>query len=236
MARGGNGKEFAEAVAAYESAVKPFDQKLYPVEWAAIQYDIATNLANLGIHEIDSQHLRDAVAILNDVLLVRTRGRMPHESAMTQVALGEAFEQLGEREPGSSYFADAVTAEKSALEVLQPNNDPSAWALAQSDLGVALSGVALRDDSIDEFEQAIAAMRAGATDEFRQRDPISWLRVQGVLVMNLEQLDQLEWRQESVDENNSNALDSSAQEHLEEAVATARASLEEASKDGPRST
>ena len=31
-------------------------------------------------------------------------------------------------------------------------------------------------------------------------------------------------------------LDSSAQEHLEEAVATARASLEEASKDGPRST
>jgi tetratricopeptide (TPR) repeat protein len=54
--------------------------------------------------------------------------------------------------------------------------------------------------------------------------------------MTLDQLGQLEFHQEGLDESHSGALDRSAREHLEEAVTTARASLGEASTDGPPST
>ena len=86
-----------------------FDKEHYPVEWAEAQYGVAVDLANQGLHGAGPKGLRDAVAIFNDVLLVRTRDRMPHEWAVTQVALGEAFEKLGEQQPDGSYFADAVT-------------------------------------------------------------------------------------------------------------------------------
>jgi tetratricopeptide (TPR) repeat protein len=157
---------------------------------------------------------------------------MPHEWAVTQLLLGETLEKLGEQEPGASYFAEAVSAEKSALEVLRPGEHPDFWPEAQGALGTALSGVAQRDNSIDDFKHAIAAMRAGATDGVRERDPQEWLKIRSVLVMSLDQLGQLEWRQESLDQSNWETLDRSAEEHLEEAVVTARASLGEASKDG----
>jgi hypothetical protein len=84
-----------------------FDKEHYPQEWAQAQYGIAMNLADLGLHGAGPQRLRDAVAILNDVLLVRTRAQMPHEWAVTQLVLGETLEKLGEQEPGASYFAEA---------------------------------------------------------------------------------------------------------------------------------
>ena len=177
--------------------------------------------------------MRDAVAILNDVLLVRTRAQMPHEWAVTQLLLGEALEKLGEQDLRASYFAEAVAADKSALEVLRPGDTPDYWSEAQGAMGTALSGVAQRDNSIDDFKQAIDAMRAGATDDLRERDPQEWLKIRSVLVMSLNQLGHLEWRQDSLDQGNWRALDRSAEEHLEEAVVTARASLEEASKDKP---
>jgi tetratricopeptide (TPR) repeat protein len=227
-----NNKEASQANQASNSALKVFDKEHYPQEWAEAQQAIAMNLANLGLHEAGPQGLREAVTILNDVLLVRTRAQMPHEWAVTQLLLGETLEKLGEQEPGASYFAEAVSAEKSALEVLRPGEHPDFWPEAQGALGTALSGVAQRDNSIDDFKHAIAAMRAGATDGVRERDPQEWLKIRSVLVMSLDQLGQLEWRQESLDQSNWETLDRSAEEHLEEAVVTARASLGEASKDG----
>jgi tellurite resistance protein len=120
--------------------------------------------------------------------------------------------------------------------VLRPGEHPDFWPEAQEALGAALSGVAQRDNSIDDFKQALAAMRARATDDVRERDPHEWLKIQSVLVMSLDQLGQLEWRQESLDQSKWRTLDQSAEEHLEEAVVTARASLGEASKEGPPST
>jgi tetratricopeptide (TPR) repeat protein len=150
------------------------------------------------------------------------------------MTLGEALQQLGRRDPTASYYADAVTAEKSALEVLRPDNDPRSWSQAETDLGAALSGIGMRDNSREEFQQAIDTIRAGATDEFRQREPYSWLRAESMLAMALEQLGSLEMYQESLDESNSDALDRSSREHLEEAVTTARASIPEASRDGDK--
>ena len=232
MARNDNGKELPQVVDAYQSALKVFDKARYPQQWADVQYNVAVNLANQGTHEADSQHLRDAVAILNEVLMVRMRDQVPHKWAITQMTLGEALQQLGRRDPTASYYADAVTAEKSALEVLRPDNDPRSWSQAETDLGAALSGIGMRDGSREEVQQAIDAIRAGATDEYRQREPYLWLQAQSTLVMALEQLGSLEMYQESLDESNSDALDRSSREHLEEAVTTARASIPEAARDG----
>jgi tetratricopeptide (TPR) repeat protein len=231
-----NNKEALQANEAYNSALKVFHREDYPQEWAQAQCGIAINLADLGLHGAGPQGLHDAVAILNDVLMVRTRAQMPHEWAVTQVTLGEALEKLGEQDPGATYFAEAIAAEKSALEVLQPGEDQDFWSEAQRALGAALSGVAERNNSIDDFKHGIAAMRAGATNKVRERDPQAWLRIQSILVMSLDQLGQLEWRQESLDESNAGSLERSAKKHLEEAVVTAQASLGEASKDGPPST
>jgi hypothetical protein len=101
----------------------------------------------------------------------------------------------------------AVAADRQALEVLTPEVDPGNWATA------------------DE-------LRGGATDQMRERDPDARVSAQAALAMTLEQLGELEWHQERGDESRAYQLDRASEEHMEEAVAAARAGLTMVTEQG----
>jgi tetratricopeptide (TPR) repeat protein len=230
-----NGKELPQALAAYRAALPVFSQQHYPMEWAATQSDIAETLVAMGKLESGNGRLLEAVGIYQQILPVWNRTQMPYAWAKTQLAMGVALADLGMRDSSGAYLAQAITAERSALEVLTAEADPVTWSRAQSELGLALSQLAERDGSLTEFQQAIDALRVGSTSEFRKRDPYGWDAAQGTLVMTLEHLGMVEWLREGFDETSIAALDSSSQEHLEEAVATARSDLDEVSKESDSS-
>jgi hypothetical protein len=71
------------------------------------------------------------------------------------------------------------------------------------------------------MQEAANQMRAGATDRLRERDPAAWVNAQLALSSTLNQLGELEWRQERGDERHASQLDRPSEEHMEEAVAAA---------------
>jgi tetratricopeptide (TPR) repeat protein len=187
-------------------------------------------LAELGKEESGTQHLAEAVQIFNEVLTVRTREAMPYEWAITQEALGECLSALAELEPGRGYEAQAVAAEKSALEVLTLQADPAAWARARAALGIALSSLGREDNAPEKLQEAISALRLGATKELRTLAPIAWSEEQAALAVALLTLGYSESNEEASSGSDWRRLDRLADEHLQEAVAAARAGLEEASE------
>jgi len=221
---------YAEAIGLYRSALKAFPKERDPWMWSSINYGLAVTLGNLGKQDAGIPDLTEAIAILNDTLTVRTHDAMPYEWALTQQVLGESFRALAVIEPGHGYEAQAIAAEKSALEVLTPQADPDAWARAHVTLGVALSGIGQEDNAPEKLQEAISALRRGATKDLRARAPIAWAEAQDALAVALLTLGSNESNEEASSGSDWRRFDRQADEHLQEAVAAARAGLEETSE------
>jgi hypothetical protein len=228
----GDARQLAQALSAFQSAMQVFTEERYPEEWASLQADIGMTEAAIGRRVPGTDHLRAAVDSYNQALTVRTRDQMPYEWAFTQSALAQTLTTLGERDPSSGGDEQAVAADRSALEVLTPETDPDDWATAEINLGVALSSIAQTKGQADQMQEAVDQLREGATDRLRERDPNAWVEAQAALASTLEELGQLEAHQVREDESHAYQLDRESEEHMEEAVAAARAGLTMVTEQG----
>lgn len=225
LASNGHPEELPRALAAFQSAAQIFTQEAHPQQWASLQDDIGLTEADLALRTPGTDHLRAAITAFDQALTVRTKDAMPWEWAITQQLLGHALITLGERDPSSGGYDQAVAADHSALEILSAQNDPDDWSNAEIDLGTALSSIGQARDQADQMQEAANQIRLGATDRLRERDPAAWVNAELGLSSTLDHLGQLEWHQERGDERYASQLDRSAEEHMEEAVAAARAGL-----------
>lgn len=224
------GKELPQALEADRAALALCDRRRKPGFWAEVEWEIANMQMRIGETRGDPDQLRDAVGSFNQVLAVRTREATPHLWAITQTALGQALIDLANRDPSGGYFGEAAAAEQSALKVLTPQNSPYYWSLAEGLRGTALSSLAEERGDIAGLNDAVAALRSGLTGALRKRDPFAWVRIQAALASALESLGDIESLPDPSASGNWRRRDRMAEEHLEEAVAAARAGIEQAAQ------
>ena len=104
-----------EAVTAHRDALLERTRDRVPLDWAATQNNLGTELWRLGERESGTARLEEAVSAHRDALLEYTRDRVPLDWAMTQNNLGNALVRLGERESGTARLEEAVRAYRNAL-------------------------------------------------------------------------------------------------------------------------
>ena len=105
-----------EAVAAYREALKEYDQRRAPLDWAATQMNLGNALARLGERESGTARLEEAVAAFREAMKEYTSARAPLDWAAAQMNLGNTLRVLGEREKGTARLEEAVEAYREALK------------------------------------------------------------------------------------------------------------------------
>jgi tetratricopeptide (TPR) repeat protein len=125
--------------------------------------------------------LLGAIAVLNEILVLRPRERVPLGWAATQNDLGNALKILGERQGSIWALEDAIAAIKQALLERTRDRVPLDWATTQNNLGNILVRLGERQGTIAPLEEAIAAFKQALLERTRERVPLDWAATQNNL-------------------------------------------------------
>jgi tetratricopeptide (TPR) repeat protein len=150
----------AEAVEAFQNALREHTQERVPLDWARTQNNLGTALLRLGERESGTGRLTEAVEAYRNALREHTQERVPLDWARTQNNLGNAFRTLGERENGTGRLTEAINAFQNALRERTQERVPLDWAMTQSNMGNALELLAERNRDVDNAKQAVAAQES----------------------------------------------------------------------------
>ena len=125
-------EHLAQAIAAYEAALRVRTERESPADWATTQNNLGTAYANLPTGD-RGENLRKAIACLEAALRVRTEREFPVQWATTQNNLGSAYAVLptGDREEN---LRQAITYFESALTVWTETAFPYEHAMAARNL------------------------------------------------------------------------------------------------------
>ncbi|PSR17315.1 hypothetical protein C8255_13325 [filamentous cyanobacterium CCP3] len=196
------------SIDAHKQALKFFDRKAFPYEWAAEQNNLG-RAYNDRIRGERADNLERAIAAYQAALQVRTRDGFPQDWAMTQNNLGTAYLNRirGERAENlenafvQTSLEKAIAAYEAALQVRTRDAFPQQWAATQNNLGTAYSDAAkqplrerIRGERAENLEnafvqtsleKAIAAYQAALQVYTRDAFPQQWAETQGNLVLSL---------------------------------------------------
>ncbi len=154
--------------------------------------DLGVALSVLGERESGTARLEEAVTAYRNVLLERSRDRVPLGWAATQNNIGNALRALGERESGTARLEEAVTAYRDALLERTRDRVPLEWAATQNNLGNALRALGERESDTARLEDAVTAYRDALLEYTRDRVPLDWAMTQNNLGTALKTLGERE--------------------------------------------
>lgn len=147
-----------DSVALYREALKEQIRDRAPLEWAAMQNNLANALFALGEGESGTSRLEEAVALYREALKQHTREHAPLEWATIQNNLSRALAALAERESGTARLAEAVAVKR----------EVRGWAIRTGNQGVALMQLAEHSGNSDmartalrQIDMAFIAIRDG---------------------------------------------------------------------------
>lgn len=117
-----------EAIAAYQRALRTFDRKKFPVEYAILQNNLATAFLSMPVTD-ERAKIREALAVqcFDDALKVINLIDHPVEYAMLQNNLGNALQYAPSSHPLENHLR-ALAAYDEALKVRSRANSPLEYA------------------------------------------------------------------------------------------------------------
>ena len=213
--REGGSERLERAADAYRAALATYTRDAAPLNWAAVQDNLAVVLSTLGDRESGTARLEQAVDAHRAALQVFTRETKPRDWAAAQDNLGNTLARLAERETGTERLSQAIRAYRAALQEHTRERVPLRWAATQNNIGTALTLLGERQGDTDLLEEAADACRAALEERPRERVPLDWAATQNNLGIALAAL----------------GARQHGPEQLEQAVHAYRAALEERTRE-----
>ncbi|WP_016879752.1 CHAT domain-containing protein, partial [Chlorogloeopsis fritschii] len=159
------------AITGYELALTVYTQQAFPVDWAAIQNNLAGAYRN-RIKGERAENLEMAIATCQEALKIRTFEAFPIDWAMTQNSLGSAYSYRirGER---AENLEKAINCFQEALKVYSFDAFPYEWAATQNSLAHAYSE-RIKGERAENLETAINCFQEALKIRTFEAFPIDW--------------------------------------------------------------
>ncbi|MBF2008912.1 MAG: tetratricopeptide repeat protein [Chlorogloeopsis fritschii C42_A2020_084] len=166
------------AITGYELALTVYTQQAFPVDWAAIQNNLAGAYRN-RIKGERAENLEMAIVTCQEALKIRTFEAFPIDWAMTQNSLGSAYSYRirGER---AENLETAINCFQEALKVYSFDAFPYEWAATQNSLAHAYSE-RIKGERAENLETAINCFQEALKIRTFEAFPIDWAMTQNSL-------------------------------------------------------
>jgi tetratricopeptide (TPR) repeat protein len=160
------GREFGSLVALqlaidrFRRAADLTPRDRLPIEWSAIQADLARATSEVGKRTGEIHSLEQSAEIYRGAANAQLQKLAPLDWAIMQSDLAAVLSVLGERTNSTARLKEAVVAHRAALSILSRKQAPRPWADSQNNLGNALARLAAQDHNPKLLKEAAAAYRA----------------------------------------------------------------------------
>lgn len=178
----------------------------HPLDWAALQHELAFAQARLGERGGDPALLAEAAAACRLAMQELTKERSPQAWIDSTMLLAQVERRAGTIAGDPVRLEAAVQVARAGLRVLSRAEDGAKWASLQGIAAGALGELARHEGSIARRHEAVAAYRAALGELTPERTPHEWAAAQCNLGIELAALGGadpgpagIEWLQGAVD-------------------------------------
>lgn len=181
--QGDRANNLETAISYLKEALRVFNKKDFPEEWANTQ----TNLANVYLYRIQggrSENIENSINHSEATLTVHTKEYNSYEWAKTQLNLSHAY-MLRVRGNQIDNIEKSFNYSENALIVLTLETYPIEWAKVQSNLGCTYGTYAnapviraSKEVRVDNLRESLQHFNLALEVLTRDNEPFEWLQVQ----------------------------------------------------------
>ena len=177
----GDNAALEQAIGLYREVLDQYTLMRAPSKWTTTKNELGTALWRLGLRELGTARLEEAVATFRSVLRVNVNAEKEErlDWAMTQHKLGKALCGLAKREEGTERWKEAVVAFESAQTVITEREHQKEWAKIQHNLAIALLELSDLEPDKYRFEDAKKVLQS-ALNAIKE-DRFYWAVIQNTL-------------------------------------------------------